>query len=49
MKVRVKDMNNKKINSKIEDIVLQYVKTVCEKYKVEAIIWFLCKRNRKGR
>lgn len=40
MKVRVKDMNNKKINSKIEDIVLQYVKTVCEKYKVEAIILF---------
>ena len=33
-------MNDKKINSKIEDIVLKYVKTVCEKYKVEAIILF---------
>ena len=33
-------MSNKKINSKIKDIVLKYVKVICEQYKVEAIILF---------
>ena len=33
-------MSSKKINSKIEDIVLKYVKAICEQYKVEAIILF---------
>lgn len=33
-------MNNKKINPKIEDSVLKYVKAICEQYKVEAIILF---------
>lgn len=33
-------MNNKKINSKIEEIVLKYVKAICRQYKVEAIILF---------
>lgn len=33
-------MNNKKINSKIEDTVFKYVKAICEQYKVEAIILF---------
>lgn len=40
MKDRLKKLNNKKINSKIEDIVLKYVKTICNQYKVEAIILF---------
>lgn len=33
-------MSNNKLNSKIEDIVLKYVKAICEQYKVEAIIVF---------
>lgn len=33
-------MNNKKINSKIEDIVLKYVKVICDNYDVAAIILF---------
>ena len=33
-------MNNKTINSKIKDSVLQYVEAVCKQYKVEAIILF---------
>ena len=33
-------MNNGKINSKIEDIVLKYVKAICEQYNVEAVILF---------
>lgn len=33
-------MNNKKINTEIEDIVLNYVRVVCNQYKVEAIILF---------
>ena len=33
-------MNNKKINSEIEDIVLKYVDKICKNYKVEAIILF---------
>ena len=33
-------MNNKKINSEIENIILKYVKAVCAQYKVEAIILF---------
>ena len=33
-------MNNKKINSKIKNIVLKYVKTICAQYDVEAIILF---------
>ena len=33
-------MNSKSINSKIEDIVLQYVEAICKNYKVEAIILF---------
>ncbi len=31
---------NKKINSKIKDIVLKYVEAICNKYEVEAIILF---------
>ena len=33
-------MSKVKINSKIEDIVLKYVKAICEQYEVEAIILF---------
>lgn len=33
-------MNNKKINSKIRNTVLQYVEAICKQYKVEAIILF---------
>ena len=33
-------MNSKKINSKIEDIVLKYVKAICDHYDVTAIILF---------
>jgi len=33
-------MNNKKINTKIEEVVLKYVEIICQKYKVEAIILF---------
>lgn len=33
-------MKKNKINSKIEDIVLKYVKAICDEYKVEAIILF---------
>ena len=39
MKVRKQAMN-KKINSKIKDIVLKYVEAICNKYEVEAIILF---------
>ena len=33
-------MKNKKINPKIEDIVLQYVKVICENFDAVAIILF---------
>ena len=33
-------MSKLTINSKIEDIVLKYVKAICEQYEVEAIILF---------
>ncbi len=33
-------MNNKKINTKIEEAVLKYVEIICQKYKVKAIILF---------
>ena len=39
MKVVIR-LKNKKINSKIENIVLEYVKAICKNYKVEAIILF---------
>ena len=40
MKVRIIKINNKNINSKIKDTVLQYVEAVYKQYKVEAIILF---------
>lgn len=36
----MKKVSKVKINSKIEDIVLKYVKVICEQYEVEAIILF---------
>lgn len=33
-------MINRKINAEIEDIIYRYVKAICQKYTVEAIILF---------